>query len=78
MNRRGASKRRQDRAPDMIPCGGKGWRAGECEFCRRKRAEYCPLRNVPREFEFESGISALLRVGGGRRLRQAMKLRPKG
>jgi hypothetical protein len=76
----GRRKRRtKDRAPKSIPCGGKGWRDGECEFfCRRKGAADCILRNAPRDWAFESGTSALLRVGGGRRLRQALRLRRSG
>lgn len=49
MSGRGIARRTRDWEPGPIPCGGKGWRDGECEFCRTKGAEYRPLRNVPRD-----------------------------
>ena len=58
----GRRKRRaKDRAPKSIPCGGKGWADGECEFCRRKGADYCVLRNVAREVPASVGIADVLR-----------------
>lgn len=50
-----------EQATPSIPCGGKGWRGGECEFCRRKGAEYCLLINVPREMPARVGSADVLR-----------------
>lgn len=50
MRRRRVRRAGPDQAPNSVPCRGQGWRDGECEFfCRRKGAEECVLRNVPRE-----------------------------
>lgn len=48
MGRGKRARRRSEPASKSIPCGGKGWAAGECDFCRRKGADYCALRNQPR------------------------------
>ncbi len=53
-----ARRKRED--PLGIQCGGKGWKNGECFDCRRVGAQYCVLRNRPREFEFDDSLLAAL------------------
>lgn len=58
-------RKREPIAPG-VPCRGKGWAAGQCDFCERKGAEYCALRNWPRPVPAVVTMGDVLRAMGRR------------